>query len=233
MFTPLSWLDLALVVLLNIIVWLILFVSHILRKNGFPVWIPRKLTHMSIGTVIALSLPYFNSLTTPISALILFLLCLGVGLLFDRNFATKLLKIGTRNGEHLLDTLLASVTAVLVAGTVYFIYYESPVAYVSGILSLAWGDGFGEVIGRPFGKHKIVFLWVSKSIEGTLAVLTMTALAIIFSLVLFNTFSLTYLPFALLIGLCISFVELFCYRWMDNLVIPIISSTLVYLLIAC
>ncbi|MGQ4832332.1 MAG: hypothetical protein ACP6IS_00375 [Candidatus Asgardarchaeia archaeon] len=223
--------ELFLIIFLNISIWVILYISHILRRNGYPVWIPRKLTHMSIGTAIALALPYFNSLITPVIALGLFLLVLGIGLIFDDNFARKLLKIGTRNGELLLDTLFASITAILMAGVVYFIFYDTPMVYVSGILALAWGDGSGEVIGRPFGKHKIEFLWISKSIEGSLAVFIMSAFAILFSLVIFGNFSIILVPYVFLIGLVISFIELFCYRWIDNLIIPFVSSILVYLLL--
>ncbi|MEQ9716315.1 MAG: hypothetical protein ABGF52_12390 [Candidatus Asgardarchaeum sp.] len=231
-FNLLSFNDILVGLAVNILAWTTLYISYKLRGNGSPVWIPRKLTHTVLGTTIAFSLPIFSSVFGALFALSLFLTILAVGMIIDEDFARKLLKIGTREGEHLIDTLFASITALLVAGIIYFLFYNKPQIYIASVLSLAWGDGSGELIGRAFGKHKIKFLWVSKSLEGSLSILIMSVIGMIVAyLVNGYEISIYMLSKFFLIGFFVSIVELLSYKWIDNLIIPAITATTLFILI--
>lgn len=228
----LSFNDVMVSLAVNILSWTTLYISYKLRRNRSSAWMPRKLTHIVLGTIIAFSLPVFSSALSTLFALSIFLIFLTIGMVIDRDFAKKLLKIGTREKERLIDTLFASITAVIAAGIVYFLFYNKPQIYIASVLSLAWGDGSGELIGRPFGRHKIKFLWISKSLEGSLSVLIMSVIGMIIAY-LINGYeiSIYMLSKFFLIGFFVSIVELLSYKWIDNLIIPTITATTLFILI--
>ena len=92
---------------------------------------------------------------------------------------------------------------------------------------MTWGDGFGSIVGKKFGKHKT---FNGKSLEGTLAVMLVTA---IMSMILIVFLGFMPLPdptgiklvasipvwaCCLIAGATVAVTETFAPGWVDNIV---------------
>jgi phytol kinase len=98
------------------------------------------------------------------------------------------------------------------------------------IVAMAYGDGMGGVIGKRFGRRKILG---RKTLEGSSAVLVFTSIAIFAVIAFYGTISMwgwfpvhvvpwdVALRVAVLTGAYVSFVELITPGEFDNLVIPL------------
>lgn len=112
-------------------------------------------------------------------------------------------------------------------------FFDNWVAASIGIIAMTYGDGFGSVVGRKFGKHKTIN---GKSLEGSigvfLAATIMTAIV-----VLFYGFICTqgwycgdYEPsvplwlLAPIIGLMTAVIETVCPGEYDNIFIPLLTA---------
>ena len=111
-----------------------------------------------------------------------------------------------------------------------FLLFDHRLIASIAIVSMAYGDGMGGLIGRRFGKTKLLG---KKTLEGSSAVFVFTALAILMVVAFYgglamlgwfpvHEISLTLaLTIALLTGIYVSFVELVTPGEFDNLVIPL------------
>jgi len=119
----------------------------------------------------------------------------------------------------------------------FFAFDDLVVASV-GIVSMAYGDGMGGLIGKALGRRKA---HGSKTVEGTLAVFLFSALGIfliinyynlLFSLGLYGTRTIA-LPVSALtavaLGAYVAIVELYTPGEYDNLVIPLSTALIMAL----
>ncbi len=229
----LTLIDITLAFFITLVVFLCLHMAK--RMNGVTKteWIPRKLVHITISSTIAFSLPFFNSLSGPIYTILL----IGVGflaLIACGNNLQEFLQVGTRKGEHLIDTFLASSLSIVSFGIVYLSFNSEPFVYISAILFTSWGDGAGEIFGRTIGKHKINKFYIHKTLEGALGVFTLSLFAIFISCILFwdisKLLTLQCFPIVISISIVISIIEFLSVKWVDNLTIPIIGALLLHIL---
>lgn len=88
-----------------------------------------------------------------------------------------------------------------------------------GVLVMGLSDGFAGLIGEKYGKHQVKILNSKKSIEGSLVFLFTTMLLTFLFAPSFG-FHLIFIPLAL------TLTELLLGYGIDNLVIPILGSSL-------
>jgi dolichol kinase len=147
---------------------------------------------------------------------------------------TVALSAGTREGGSMLQTFLVSVLTLIAFAIVFLLFINVPAIFVSSILAVSWGDGAGEVVGRPLGRHKFhVWRGKTKSLEGSLAVMIMTFIAVILAFFLFpEAVSIDRLLItAFVVSLAVSIVEIICVSGTDNAAIPLVSSFLLWFLL--
>jgi dolichol kinase len=233
-FSTLTALDIYLAIIVDIIGFASLAVSCILAGRGYKRWIPRKFTHITVSSLIALALPLYSNLTGPALTIAVFIVGILGASIFGVNLARITLSAGTREEGNRTQTLLAAGLALFAYGLVFLLFTSSPMIFVASILAVSWGDGAGEVVGRPLGRHKFhVWHGKSKSIEGSLAVVLMTFVAVIFAYLMFP-FSIP-LSYLLMIGglvsISVAAIEVICISWVDNVIIPIVSAILLWWLL--
>ena len=120
-----------------------------------------------------------------------------------------------------------------------FLLFDHRLIASIAIVSMAYGDGMGGLIGRRFGQRRLLG---KKTLEGSTAVFVFTAIAILMVITFYGILSMLgwfpvheieltlALTIALLTGIYVSFVELITPGEFDNLVIPL--SVGIILLIA-
>ena len=225
--------DIIIACLIAIAVFLILQLTKELNKWTKTEWIPRKMVHISISSIIAFSLPFFTSPLGPIYSVLL----VGIALLTFVKCGGNLqefLQVGTRRGESLTDTFMASLLSLVSFGIVFFVFAGEPFVYTTAILFTSWGDGAGEVVGRTLGRHKFYRYNKSKTLEGSSGVLIMSILAIFVSGFLFWIPSTVITGFfflrAVLVAVGVTITEFLSTKWADNLTIPIIGALMLYIM---
>ncbi len=138
------------------------------------------------------------------------------------------------NDGHKLGLVYYAISWTILA---YFAFGDLVIASV-GIVSMAYGDGMGGLIGKMYGKRKIRG---NKTLEGTAAVFLFATLGIFIILnyynLLFNVglygnrmiaFPLTAI-LALGLGAYVAIVELYTPGEYDNLVIPLSTALILAL----
>jgi dolichol kinase len=234
LFSSLTSLDLILIIVVDALAFVSIAVSCVLASRGYEKWIPRKFTHVTISSMIAVALPIYSSLTGPTLTIVFFLVGLFGSSVFGVHVSDLALSAGTRDEGNKVQTFLAASLALIAFCAVFLFFMSVPFIFVSSILAVSWGDGAGEVVGRPLGKHKFhVWRGKTKSVEGSLAVMVMTFAGVIVAFLLFP-FSITLeklLLAAVVVSVAVSVAEVLCVSWIDNVVIPLLSSFLMWFLV--
>ncbi|XP_030463411.2 probable phytol kinase 3, chloroplastic [Syzygium oleosum] len=159
------------------------------KRGLFDQKLNRKLVHVSIGLVFMLCWPLFSSghqgalLAATIPGLnIVRMLLVGSGIWKDE--AT--VKSMSRFGDHreLLKGPLFYASTITFACAYY--WRTSPIA-IAAICNLCAGDGFADIIGRRFGRHKIPYN-SDKSFAGSIAMFTAGFVASLGFLSYFSSF---------------------------------------------
>jgi dolichol kinase len=235
LFSDLTTLDIYLIIIVDSAGFISLAISCLLANRGYKRWIPRKFTHIAISSLIALVLPFYSNLTGPTITIVVFVAGILGASVFGVNLAKVSLSAGTREEGSRLQTFLAAFFALVAYLVVFLVFIDYPMIFVASILAVSWGDGAGEVVGRPFGRHKF-HIWRRriKSVEGSLAVVLMTFLGIL------SAFLLHPLPVPLLsllitgiiVSLAVAATEVACVSWMDNVAIPLLSAFFIWFLVS-
>lgn len=207
-----------------IIVTLLLYV--LLKKKNVKVD-RRKLIHITIGNFIFVWWLFESQLPMLIFFTIPFMILLFFSAPDSKiNFLKRsIIGEATQKGHSYGLFFYAVSITVMVA-----FFFDHLIATSIGVIAMSYGDGFGSVVGRRFGKHQI---YNGKTLEGSLGVFTATFLM---SLVVFSfysfiieggfyvaafTGSFPIIAVALIAGTFTAIVELLCPGEYDNLVIPI------------
>jgi len=232
-FGELTTIDIALALFTGIAGGLVLAISYKLADSGVEHWKPRKLVHISMGSIIAFTVHFYVTLSGPAFAAGIFLTILFYAWAHKSDLIASLLVAGSREDESSLNTFASGFMGMAAFGTAFLLFFPEPAVFVSAILAVSWGDAAGEVVGKSIGgtfsskRHK------SKSVEGSLGVWTFTILSVMTALFIFSTdvCPLCFIPHIILIGFVIMLIELLSVGWMDNFFIPLTTSILVWLLI--
>lgn len=167
------------------------------KRNLLPTVVTRKIVHIFVAPVFLLTWPLYSgswfsryyASVVPILFVILFI-AVGKGLLKSESFVASMSRSGDPS-ELLRGTLYYSILVVLVTWLWFYVPSQglgsaTPVALIV-MGCLAGGDGFADILGRRFGRHKYGFGGAQKSVEGSIG---MFVGSVLFCIVLVALFSL-------------------------------------------
>lgn len=184
----------------------------------------RKFVHITLSNWILLALEVY---TKAWAVCILPACFIGLNYL---NARTKFFKAIERDEDNALGTVWYAVSLFLLCLAGYSL--KMPWIAACGTLAMGYGDGFGSLVGRRFGKSKFPGAYSKKSLEGMFTVMIFSGLAV-------GVVCAVYAPddmpdFALRAALSCAVpaaaVELFTPRGIDNLTLPLSVSLIVFLL---
>lgn len=196
-------------VLLLISVTCIVVAEYAKRRFNVPTALTRRGAH--IGTsLVAVIAPLY------VPHLLFAYICVFLALLL---FVSKKYKI-LRSLHTVERYTYGEVYLPLgVALSAFVVLPHSLMAFQAGVLVMGVADALAGIVGEYFGKHRLQFWGITKSIEGSL---------VFFLSTLITTFS-----FAPLLGIHLLFIpliltalELFLDKGLDNLALPLIAGTL-------
>ena len=179
----------------------------------------RKIVHIGSGNVILLAWWLNISGTVIVIAAII---AAAIALL---SYIIPILPSIESVGRKSFGTLFYAISMGVLSA--YF-WQDSPQYAVIGILVMAWGDGMAAIIGQRFGKHKYQVGKITKSWEGSLAM--MVAALIVISAILVsvegNSWQIWLISIAAAIAATI--FEAFSKLGLDNLTVPLTSAFLCF-----
>ena len=183
----------------------------------------RKFVHIGVSNWI-LFLLLFEQVLFAVIAPVAFIL------LNYLSYRKNIFKAMERVGKGNLGTVYFPIALLLVVLFTFFVG-ENKVfapAAIAGILVLGYGDGLAAIIGKHFGKTRLIN---GKSLEGSLTMFVVS-LIVLFMVTLLgqpslmNT-SIVLIPF---IALLITLTELITPYGLDNLSIPVVTTLLFFLM---
>ena len=227
--------DIVALILVYILIAAVLVIAFAVEKRSDTVDV-RKIIHIGIGNFVFIWWMFEHAWVMEAFFAIPFAVILFIAMLKDNKISNSTLGDIANNKGHKQGLFLYVVSiAILVA----FCFNEHWTAASIGIVAMTWGDGFGSIIGKRYGKHKTIN---GKSVEGTLAVFGMTAI-VSFILVLFlGCMSLpagtgivleAAIPMwacCLVAGCVVAFTETVSPGWMDNIVNSVAVTVVMALL---
>lgn len=206
----------------------ILIGDYLKNKELASAYFTRKMIHVAAGTIYLLSWlffsgawfsPYIATIGAGIFVLLFFLI--GSGIIKNDKFVASMCRSGEAS-ELLRGTLFYAVVMMIASiffwTSIPFTSVYSPVSIVL-ILTLAFGDGLADVVGRKANRLKYN-VFAEKSVPGSLA---MFIFSLVSTLVVMAIFSYNIVEMWLLITIIIfiaTIVEAISPREMDNLTIP-------------
>ena len=223
-------LDIIMAALTGILGGIVLGVAYKWAAQGVAKWKPRKIVHISMGTIIALTVMHYSNLSGPSLAAGIFLTILLYAWAHKSTLITELLLAGSRNEDQRLSTFAAGFMGMLAFASVFIFFFQQPEIIVASILAVSWGDAAGEVIGRPYGGRLIKRRIKGKSFEGSLGVFLFSCLSVLVALMVFPSgiAALSVLPQIAIVALVITLIELVSIAWIDNFLIPILTAIILW-----
>lgn len=144
------------------------FGLYLLAKKRWTMVDPRKIVHIGVGQFIWIwwifSTPWvmLAFFTLPFTIILFFAM-------FDNNPIGRS-KLGEISREGHKTGLFFYALAITILVLLCFNHW---LAATIGVVAMTFGDGFGSIIGKKYGKHKTIR---GKSWEGTIAVFLSTAI---------------------------------------------------------
>ncbi len=232
-FGNMTTMDLVMAGLTGILSFAVLAIVFKMSLKGLPRWQGRKIVHISLGTFIALTVPAYSNLSGPTLAGGIFLTVLIYAWAHKSNLISELLISGSREGESGFNTFASAFMGMIAFISVFIVFMPEPSIFVASILAVSWGDAAGEAVGRPLGGKYVRRKLGQKSVEGSVAVLVFTSIAVLTALALYSSIGcpLCVIPQILLIGAVIAIVEILSIGWIDNFAIPFATALLMWALL--
>ncbi|USR92186.1 SEC59/DGK1/VTE5 family protein [Phormidium yuhuli AB48] len=205
-----------------VVVWLGVVLSSaeaLYRYRHLNPEFSRKIVHIGTGNVIliawGLGVPAWIGIAAAIVAGFAALLSYWLPLLPGVNSI----------GRQSLGTFFYAVSiGVLIAA-----FWESAPYYTAlGILIMTWGDGCAALVGMRFGKHPYQVLGMTKSLEGTAAMFSISYLISQFVLLASGAPWSELILVSLLVATTATLLESFSSLGLDNLTVPVGSATLAF-----
>jgi len=133
-------------------------------------------------------------------------------------------------GGHQVGLVLYAISYTILA----FFFASKPYVIIAGILPMAFGDAAASLVGQKMGRHQFN-IFSKKSIEGTIAMFTITLVSVMLSLLFFSYLcpfsTFTLLLASLGVAVTATMLEALTPKGLDNLVVPLISALVFLLLI--
>ena len=215
--------DLTALVLVYLLIAIVLAVSLAVQKRYGDRFDVRKIIHIGIGNFVFIWWMFEDAWVMEAFFAVPFAVILFAAMLKENIIAKSALGDISKNKGHRQGLFLYVVSIVIL---VAFCFNEHWTAASIGIVAMTWGDGFGSIVGKRFGKHRTIN---GKTAEGTLAVFAVTAVV---SLILITVLGAVTLPdpsgirlvatiplwaCCIIAGVVSSVVETISPGWVDNL----------------
>ncbi|MGC8816527.1 MAG: diacylglycerol/polyprenol kinase family protein [Candidatus Hadarchaeum sp.] len=113
-----------------------------------------------------------------------------------------------------------------------YLFFEHLWVVGVGILAMSYGDGFASIFGVRFGRHAFQILRDKKSLEGSLAMFSVTLPMLLVNAV-FYSLPITLRLATVLVLICFvaTVIEMITPRGLDNLTVPLIAAALCWYLV--
>jgi dolichol kinase len=225
-FGSITMVDIIMAVVTGMIVSVVLSTAYLLASSGRPKWKARKLVHISMGTVVGLTLVGYSNLSGPAFAAGIFIFILFYAWAHKSELIWDLLLAGSRDEDTRTKTFMAGFMGMISFGTVFLLFFSRPEIFVAAILAVAWGDAAGEAIGRPYGGRIIKRKYRNKSVEGSIGVFIFIVLARVTSLLTYSqvTCIMCIAPQILVVAAVATTAEVLSIGWTDNFFIPMVTA---------
>ncbi len=210
---------------------MLLIVEAIRRWRNYPTEFTRKLVHIGAGMwiwVILLLFDHWQFAIIPTATFIIF------NALFLR--------------YHVFSAMDPKEGAT--PGTVYFAFSCTLLLFIfhtgweqgfprgyeyyamTGIMAMTWGDAFSAIIGKRFGKHSYRVLGSKthkRTLEGSLACFIFTFIAVIITLAIMSSLTLSLILLGGLIAAIVAtLLEAISPQGSDNLTVPIAVAIVIF-----
>ena len=216
--------DIIALVLVYILIAVVLAVALLVQKKTGDRYDIRKIIHIGIGNFVFLWWMFEHAWVMEVFFAIPFAIILFFAMMKDNKIANSSLGDISKNKGHKQGLFLYVVSIVILVALCFDAHWS---AASIGIVAMTWGDGFGSIIGKRYGRHKSVN---GKSIEGTLGVLFVTAIVSMVLMVFLGymplpegtgillTAAIPIWACCLIAGGVVAVTETFTPGWVDNIV---------------
>ena len=223
-------------VLVYAIIAIFLAAGLYLDKKGSKIDV-RKVVHIGVGNFILVWWMFTAGWIMLAFFTIPFAIVLFLAMMKDNAISRSKLGELSNDKGHKTGLFLYAVSITLMI----LLFSDHWVAATFGIVAMTYGDGFGCVIGKKFGKHKIIN---GKSLEGTVGVFLTTTI-VCFIILAYYSFLVTNGIFGfsadctpivpgivacMIAGLVAAVVEAVCHGAYDNVVISMTVAVSMVLL---
>lgn len=182
--------------------------------------VTRKIVHIGAGNVILLAwwlqTPTWMGITASVVFSVVALLSYWLPILPGINSV----------GRTSLGTFFYAVSIGLLTAAFWSKGLE--VFAALGILTMTWGDGMAALVGQSFGKHPYQVWRLTKSWEGTSAMLIVSFAVAYLTLGSVYGLNLNVAAIALVTAIAATFLESFSQWGIDNLTVPLGSAFIAY-----
>lgn len=210
------------VIILILIPYILFGIAYYSSHKGKPAWFTRKLIHTFGLAIVGLYGSTLNNLQEVFYVFFVFLGILVIlSLIPNLRLFQSLIEKGTRTGEKKSESIINTTLTSISMLTLLVVSFDQRWLFFAGALAVAIGDGLGEFVGRPYGKHKY-HIFSDKSIEGSLGVFFGTLVGILISFTYFDLDELSLIFFSAIIlaSLVATLIEAFSVSFVDNVLIP-------------
>ncbi len=154
-----------------------------------------------------------------IIVVILAITALGLSIHPKVKLVQNLIRMGTRQDQTEFETFYNSVFTIITAFILLFLTLDHRWIFMAAMMSVALGDGLGEFIGKPYGKHKFK-ITANKSVEGSIAVFFGSFVGGVLTLFLFDVFTSQIFLLVILTSIVAMVIEAMSFSFFDNVLMP-------------
>lgn len=194
-----------------------------------PFEVVRKMLHLIVAMTIFPLVHLFGSWYASVAAASVFvLIAYAVLALVEGSRLFERVAVERSGGEF--KRSLVIVQAMLITLIVVFWGLLGPDStYIAVVAVVAWGfgDAAAALVGKSLGRRRIRHTWIDgpKTVEGTIAMLTVAGLALFLTLFAYAGISLSLsIAVALLVAPVCAAVELFSRSDLDTLTVPLATG---------
>ncbi len=208
----------------------LIYIAYWMRNSGKPAWSIRKFIHTLGLTILGVYGSFLDTIEEIFIVLLLFSITLLIFTLIPQiRLFFSLIEMGTREGEKEIESMINTSLTFLSMLVLLLVMIDSKWIFLAGVLSVAFGDGLGEFIGKPYGKHKYK-VFAPKSLEGSFAVFIGTLSGIFLSHLFLNSDSLplNYVAIFIVVSFIAMIIEAISISFLDNVSMPWIVSGILW-----
>ena len=201
----------------------VLFTSKFIEKKGKEA--SRKYIHILLGNWWLIAMFFFDSV---IWAAILPLLFVFVNYFSHKYNLIKSMERADGEEKDTLGTVFYAVSLFLLVIFTFGVI-KNPWVGLLGIFTMAYGDGFAAVLGKKLKSKEFNILGSTKTLYGSL---TMFIVTFLIHILYFGIAGIEYFIIkAIIVAIFATLLEAVSIKGTDNIVVPILTAVLDWLLI--